>query len=246
MGSIISVFSAKGGVGKSIIVTNLGVAYIVGHRKRTVVVDLQSGLGCADLLLDLQPDRTWRDLQPVIDEITPKHIQLAVTNFRPGLDILACPPKFSWDPVLRSNGVTAMLSALREEYEVVLVDTATGGGGINKRVYTLSDVRMVVLTPDAPALRATGRYLSSAHDEGKITGLVINQYRAGAAVSPQEIQEHLGKTLFAVLPVDPSGVWSNVSYGEPCVLRKNSKLGKSLRELSTRTLRYLDQDSVAT
>jgi len=241
MGRVIGVFSAKGGVGKSLIATNLGVAFRAGHKQRTAVIDLSPGLGTADLLLDLEPVHTWADLLPVIEELSPKHIQLAVTEFRPGLDVLACPPDVSWEPGLGAEGVSFLLSAFRKEYDVVVLDTVSGAGEIVKAAYDLVDLRIVVLTPDAPALRATGRYLDASRGKGEQVGLVINQHSPGAAVTPQEIQAHLDQQLLAVLPMDPKGVWANVSYGEPCVLRKNNSFGKSLRQLSTRLIKVMDQ-----
>ena len=59
MGAVIGVFSPKGGVGKTLLATNLAVAFGVGQRKRTLLADLNSGLGNADLLLDLEPERVW-------------------------------------------------------------------------------------------------------------------------------------------------------------------------------------------
>jgi len=65
MGTVIGIFSAKGGVGKTILATNLAVALGVGHHRKTVLIDLNQGLGTADLLLDLEPENSWQDLIPV-------------------------------------------------------------------------------------------------------------------------------------------------------------------------------------
>ena len=96
MGTVIGIFSAKGGVGKTILATNLAVACGVGHRRKTALIDLNPGLGTADLLLDLAPENSWGDLIPVIDELSPKHLKLAVTEYRPGVDLLASPPEMAW------------------------------------------------------------------------------------------------------------------------------------------------------
>ena len=241
MGYVIGIFSAKGGVGKSLLATNLGVVFGVGHRRRTVIIDLNPGLGTTDLLLDLETERTWSDLVSVINELDPQHIKLAVTEYRPGVDLLACPPEATWKQPLTKKNIASLLEAFRVEYDLTLLDTTPGGGQVNEAAYTLSDIRLVALTPDAPTLRATDRYLKAVPEQKKITGLVINQYTAGAAVSPDEIKDHLGERLFAVLPMDPGGVWANISYGEPCVLRKTSKLGKSIRQFAVRLLKMTEQ-----
>ncbi len=211
MGYVIGVFSAKGGVGKSLLATNLGVAFGVGHHRRTAVIDLNPGLGTADLLLDLEPERTWADLVSVINELSPQHLKLAVTEYRSGVDLLACPPALTWKQALTKKNVSSLLEGFREEYDLILLDTSPGATQINEAAFSLADIRLVALTPDAPTLRATANYLKVVPEREKITGLVINQHTAGAAVTPDEIKDHLGEFLFAVLPMDPSGVWANIS-----------------------------------
>lgn len=240
MGAVIGIFSAKGGVGKTLLATNLGVAFGVGLRRKTALIDLNTGIGTADLLLDLDPECSLSDLLSVINELSPQHIKLAVTEFRPGVDLLAAPPEINWKGSLTKKNLSSLLEIFREEYDLVVLDTCSTGPE-TAAALSLADIRLILLTPDAPSLRATARFLDMVPEKDKITGLVINQQSAGAAIKPDEIKDHLGIPLFGVFPVDPRGVWSNISYGEPCVLGRTSKLGKSIRQLSTRLLKLIDQ-----
>ncbi|MGB2963989.1 MAG: AAA family ATPase [Anaerolineales bacterium] len=246
MSIVIGVFSAKGGVGKSLIATNLGVVLGLGNQYRTVVIDLNRGLGTADLLLDLKPERTWEDLLVVIGELTAQHLKLVATRYQLGMDLLACPRTFSWKQVLTEKDLSSMLSAIRKQYDVIILDTAAGGGQVNWKAFSLADVRLIVITPDLPALQATSRYLDTAPKEEKITGLVINQYTTGAAVNPEEIREYFRESVISVLPMDSSGVWENISFGKPCVLHKNNPLGKALRKLSVKIIRVFEHKNLET
>jgi pilus assembly protein CpaE len=243
MGDVIGIFSAKGGVGKTLLATNLAAAFALGHRVRTALIDLNPGIGTADLLLDLEPERSWADLRDVIGELTTQHLGLAVTGYRPGLDLLASPPQVTWNQPLNKGELTSLLDAFRREYELVLVDVPAGVSALAQAALDLVDLRLILLTPDAPALRATARYIESLPSSGPPTGLVISQHAQGAAVSPTEIKNHLGKSLVGVLPIDPQGVWANISYGEPCALRKSSKLGQAIRKLSTQLLKMVNSKS---
>lgn len=241
MGTVIGVFSAKGGVGKTILATNLAVACGVGHRRKTVLIDINPGLGTADLLLDLAPENSWADLIPVIDELSTKHLKLAVTEYRLGVDLLASPPEMTWKGPLAKKNLASLLNTFRDEYDLIVLDTPSGSGSIPAAALSLVDVRLITLTPDAPSLRATSRYLAGFSIKDKITGLLINQQSSGSAITPDEIKDHLGVHVFGVFPIDPAGVWSNISYGEPCVLRKSSKLGKTIRQFTVRLLKIIDQ-----
>ena len=243
MGAIIGIFSAKGGVGKTLLATNLAAAFALGHRVRTALIDLNPGTGTADLLLDLEPERSWQDLREVINELTPQHLGLAVTSYRPGMDLLASPPQITWKEPLLKKELASLLDAFRKEYELVLVDLPAGISETTLAALDLVDLRLILLTPDAPALRATSRFLESLPADGPPTGLVISQHSQGSAVTPTEIKDHLGKTVVGVLPIDPKSVWTNISYGEPCSLSKSSKLGQAIRALSARLLKMVNSKS---
>lgn len=239
MGTVIGIFSAKGGVGKTLLATNLGVAFGLGLHRKTAIIDLNSGTGTADLLLDLDPERSLSDLLSVINELTLQHIKLAVTEFRPGVDLLAAPPDMSWKESFSEKNLSFLLDAFREEYDLVVLDTSSTGPETEAAV-SMADIRLLILTPDAPSLRATSRFLDVILEKDEITGLIINQQTTSAAIMPDEIQDHLGVPLFGVFPIDQTSVWSNISYGDPCVLRRKSKLGKSIRQLSARLLKLID------
>ncbi|RLD00550.1 MAG: hypothetical protein DRI46_07200 [Chloroflexi bacterium] len=243
MGAVIGIFSAKGGVGKTLLATNLAAAFALGYRIRTVLIDLNPGTGTADLLLDLEPERSWSDLREVISELTAQHLGLAVTAYRPGLDLLASPPRVDWNQPLSKTDLASLLHVFRKEYDLVVADVPAGVSDLALSALDLVDLRLILLTPDAPALRATARYLESLSGNGPPTGLVISQHSQGAAVTPTEIKNHLGINLMGVLPIDPQGVWANVSYGEPCVLRKSSKLGGAIRKLSALLLKMVNSNS---
>lgn len=243
MEAVIGIFSAKGGVGKTLLATNLAAAFALGHQISTALIDLNPGTGTADLLLDLEPARSLADLQNVIAELTPQHLQLAVTPYQPGLDLLACPPHTYRDKFLQDTDLTFLLNAFRKEYDLVLLDVPTCVSDYPFSTLNLVDLCLVVLTPDAPALRATSRFLESLPGSSPPTGLVVNQLGPGAAVTPIEIKNFLEKSVVSVFPIDPQGVWANISYGQPCVLQRSSKLGKSIRKLSARLLNMVNSNS---
>ncbi len=237
MGIVIGVFSAKGGVGKSLVATNLGSVFAAGNHLSTALIDLSAGLGAVDLLLDLEPERSWSDLLPVVGELTSQHLNLAITAHESGLHLLACPDVPDAQVNLTRESLEALLTAFRQEYALTLLDVPAGMGVINVAAFHLVDIRLILLTPDAPALRATQRYANSLTKNEKPVGLVLNQYGRGAPVSPKEIESHLDGRLYAILPVDQGAVWANVSYGQPCALRQRRGLGRALRGLSKTVLK---------
>jgi pilus assembly protein CpaE len=243
MGTVIGIFSPKGGVGKTLLATNLAVAIGLGHHRETILVDLNNGSGSADLLLDLSPDRSWADLVPVLRELTPQHLSLTVTAYRPGVDLLACPSELITPEALTQENLSFLLGTLRKTYDLTIVDTPAGAGVTEGALLDLADICLLLLTPDLPSLRSISRLLAILPSQEGRFGVIVNQCSPGAAINPNEIKQHLGEPVWGVLPIDPLGAWTNISYGEPCVLRKSSTLGRSIRQLSTHLLRMVDQMS---
>jgi len=233
----IGVFSAKGGVGKSLIAANLAVAFARWQKLSTVLVDLVPGLGYADLLLDLEPAYNWGELLPVIEELEQQHFDLALTPHASGLKLLAAPKSFQTR--LDPKALQLLLQALHRQFTVVVLDTSTGLQGVNAAAYHLSRLRLMVLTPDAPALRSTQRLLSAIPSDQEKAVLLLNQYTSGTPLSVDDVHEALQHRVVGVLPADPEAVWLNVGYGQPCVLKRRSGLGQALRQLAVRSARLL-------
>ena len=240
MGIVVGLFSAKGGVGKSLLSVNLAASLAAGTSQPTLVVDFNPGLGHLDLLLDLKSERSWADLVPVLDEIEPQHLKLAVTGHASGLDLLACPISIRYENNLKNSEIEKLIAALRKVYTFSFVDSETGRGGMTRALFRCVDVRLIVLTPDLLAIRATRCWLEGNHADQDSIGLVLNQYSRAGTIKARELSEYLGCPLFGVLPIDPASVWRNVSFGEICALKKRGKLGKALRGLSSVLLSQVD------
>ena len=90
-GRVVTVFAAKGGVGKTTIATNLGV-YLASTGSRVLLVDLDLACGDVAVSLQLAPARSASDLVAVSGQLDTQALASAVTRHDSGLDTL-CTPK---------------------------------------------------------------------------------------------------------------------------------------------------------
>lgn len=174
MGRIIAITSGKGGVGKTMSTINMALA-CVKAGSRVLIVDGDLGLSNVDVVMGLEPKGTLKD---VLDG----RLQIGdiVTRSAPGIDVISSGTGVAqlanMTPLSRSFLVHE-LSRLPDTYDYVFVDT---GAGISDSVLTLnsiSDIFVVVTTPEPHAITdayALIKLMAEEHDRYE-AALVVNQ-----------------------------------------------------------------------
>ena len=87
-GRIITVFSPKGGTGKTVIATNLAAALSKAGDRRTLLLDLDLQFGDAAIMLGIEPEKTIFDFVNAPGELDPDKLAGYTTKHKSGLDIL--------------------------------------------------------------------------------------------------------------------------------------------------------------
>ncbi len=229
--TIIGVVGAKGGCGTSLVAVNLAVA--LSRRERSLLIDLNPMRGCDDLLMDLQPSRTWLDLLPVADELTSTHLGKALHSAQSRLQLLAAPP----EPlgVELYPRIAELVTSLRVFSPWVTVDLPSGDPALSLLTAARCDALLVVSTPDAPALRACRRMTEALPAERlSTTYLALNQIRRNHPAEPRTLAKSLGMPIVGALPPDMRSVGNQVAFGHPAALDKGSAFGRGVREMAER------------
>jgi flagellar biosynthesis protein FlhG len=169
---VISVTSGKGGVGKSTVAVNLGLA-LVRRGLKVLLIDADLGLGNLDILLGLTPRFTIQDalaLQcPLADVIVDGPGGLRILPASSGIPELA---------MLDESQKLYLLNEMdhyREDVDVVLIDT---GAGISHNVLFFNlgaRERILVVNNQPPAIAdvyALIKILVSQHGEKNFKLLV--------------------------------------------------------------------------
>jgi pilus assembly protein CpaE len=231
--TVVSVISAKGGSGASLIATNLGV--VLARHERALLVDLHPGLGYDDVLLDLVSERTWADLLPVADELRPQQLALAAVDHPSGLRVLCAPI----DPVvIDETRLALLLGELAQETAWLVLDPPAGAGGLTRIAIQTSDILLLVTTADPGSLRTARRMYQSMSTETQAKmGLVVNQIGGRHPADPPSLAGSMGATLLAALPPDPRAVGYQVNFGQVCALDNRSAFGRAVSQLAGRLIR---------
>ncbi len=217
-GRLITVFSTKGGVGKSTIATNLAAA-LNAQGQRVCVVDLDLQGGDVAIMLQLFPTRSLSDLESLRGAIDESGVLTLLTEHRSGLKVLAAPLHLEARDSVSPEQVTTVLEMLKTLFEVVVVDTSPAFDDLALSAFDQSDFLVLVGTLDIPALKnlkmATGTLdlLSMPRDQWR---LVLNRADGKVGLTPAEFESTLGLTISCSIPTSRD-VLASVNRGETLV-----------------------------
>jgi pilus assembly protein CpaE len=232
---VVTVFSAKGGCGKSTLATNLAVSLAEGGSRRVCVVDLDLAFGDVGIMLQLAPERGIGDVVNSRDRIDATFVRAMLTPYSPGVEALLAPVGPTEAERIGRDQVAQVLAALRTLVDYIVVDTPAQFTEAVLAALDITDVTVLVATPDIPALKN----LRIAMDMLDMLGLrkedrvvVLNRSDARVGLKGTDVDRVLQTPTSAHLP-SSRDVPISINRGIPIVLEKPSHpVSKAIRELA--------------
>jgi pilus assembly protein CpaE len=192
---VVTLFSPKGGVGRTTIAYNLAVALGTDHKVCLIDGSMQfsdlRGLlrvpAVAPSIVNLPTDRireqdladvTWRDPS--------------------GIDILLAPPRVEMAEMVTTRDVEKVLSMLRQLYEFVIIDTRAALSEDVLVFLDAADTILQVLTYDSMAIRSLAMsqetFAAIGYPPSKLT-TVLNRSDAPGGFSKADVEQALGSRI---------------------------------------------------
>lgn len=232
---IISLFSAKGGVGKTSIAVNLAVGLAHKTRTRVALVDLDLQFGDVAVMMNIHPKRTIAELIQENTQLETDYIESYLYE-RNGVRVLSAPNKPELAEIINDEGVTKTLNALAESYDYIVVDTPAAFNDVTLAALDMSDTILMVTTPDLPALKNNKRSLDtmktlSLYDKVK---LILNRSSGGFGVEEDDVERSMDMRICIQFPSDARLVVASMNRGMPFVLvEPGSMMAKSVNSVIT-------------
>jgi pilus assembly protein CpaE len=150
---VVSVFSPKGGVGKTTIAFNLAVS--LGQLGvATALIDGSLQYGDLRALLRV-PNDVPSILDLPTDRVQESDLREVMWRDPSGIDILLAPPRVEMAEMVTARDVEKTISILRRLYEAVVIDTPTSLSEVSLAFLDASDVIVSIVTYDSTTIHNT-------------------------------------------------------------------------------------------
>jgi Flp pilus assembly CpaE family ATPase len=221
-GKVITIFTAKGGVGKTMLAVNLGVALAQRGANRVCLVDLDLASGDVAISLLLDPARTIADAVSMTGRIDTTGAASLLTPYLPGLETLLAPVAPGDAEKIPPSLVGELLAVLRTMFDYVVVDTPPH---LSEHVLTALDAsahHVLLTAPDVPALknlRVVLDVLDMLSYPAEIRSVVLNRAESKLRLSQEDVERVIRAPVVAQIPASRA-VPISVNTGTPITIAK--------------------------
>jgi pilus assembly protein CpaE len=234
-GTVVTVFSTKGGVGKSVLATNLSVALAHDLKKSTILIDLDLQFGDVSVMLQLPPERTIFDAAQAFDRLDAEMLSGFLVKHDSGLLALLAPVRPEEAESVTTSRIAQIIALTRTLADFVVVDTPAALSEVVLTALEQSDLVLAVATLDVPSVKNTKVSLQKLHQlgfDGSMVRLVLNRADSKVWLEPHEIEKAIADRIVARIPSDRL-VPRSVNKGVPVVLDSpHSAVARSMLALA--------------
>src|SRR5579864_2089642 len=223
-GKVITVIGAKGGTGVTTLALHLALD-LTGNNRKCLLVDQHSALGDASLYLGVgRHQYSFYELANNTDRLDQELLQGFLLRHSSGLHLLDSPETVDVVRQASPSAVEHTLSFLSEIYHFVVVDCPPGLTDVTLACIAQSDLIVIVLTAELPAIRNAVRYIEHLEKLGfnssKIQ-IVLNRHSKKGPLDDERIEKALGRKISLRVPNAYNDVIRAINAGAPIVSGKS-------------------------
>lgn len=234
-GKIVTITSAKGGSGKTVLATNLALLLNRIPDSKVCLVDADLQFGDVCLVLQLEPRFTMVNAAHELHQLDGELLDSLLTEHPSGLKVLAAPLEPAFADDITTAGLMQMLDVLKENYDYVVVDTASMLDELILSLIEKSDSILMLVDMDLPSVKNAKLALETLRLLKFSTAnvqLVMNRSNSKAKLDNKEIEGALKMEISAAVPSDAI-VAASVNEGRPVVeTDPKSKVAKGFESVA--------------
>lgn len=226
---IIGVVSAKGGVGKTTTVINIGAAAANMFKKSVLILD--TNLNSGNLGLNLGLTYHPASLYNIIKD--PLSILHSVHKHRTGLHVI---PSSLVHETRKINPISLKkkIKSL-SNYDLVLLDSAPGVGEDAKISLKAADALFLIVTPDFPTIGTAIKTIELAKKLNvPVQGVIVNRVKNKRyEITRKEVERVLGLPVISTIPEDAAVAEASAARMPAVLYKPNAESSMSYKKLSS-------------
>src|SRR3972149_6858170 len=172
-GTVITVFGAKGGIGKTTISTNLATALVRTTGSTVALVDMDTRFGDVAIMMDVAVEQSIADLARRVDDLDRDQVRDYLVRHHSGAMILPAPLHPTEWRNLMPQHIEKIITLLGQSFDYVVIDTPG----------TFNEIIAVTLEQASMVLLVTSMDIASIKD----TALALEMLRA-ASISEDKVK----------------------------------------------------------
>jgi pilus assembly protein CpaE len=199
----VTVFSPKGGVGKTTMAVNLALALTDRGARKVCLVDLDLAFGDVAITMQLFPSHTIEEAVGGEEHLDDNLVESLLTRHEDSLMVLAAPSLPDARDRVTSRLVSRMLRTLKQQFDYVVIDTAPNFDEQTLQALDETDECVIIATLDVPTLKNVKVALETLDLLSIAVGhrhLVLNRADDAVGIGPEKVEQILGMKVTAPIP----------------------------------------------
>lgn len=214
---IITVYSNKGGIGKTTIAANLAYELAKTTQDKVALIDLNLQLGDISTFLNLNP--TF-DVSYIIKNLISKRDETILKGFEKykntNLYVLSDPNYIEQAESITVQQIEELFKALKKVFPYIIIDMSSNIDPNSLKILDLSDWVLFTTIVNIPAIRNAQRCLnlfkSRRYPDNKVK-VIINRYMENDEIKAEDIESTLGEKIYWKIPNNYFSIMEAINKG---------------------------------
>lgn len=235
---IITIYSNKGGIGKTTVATNLAAEISKTTNSKVALIDLNLQLGDISTFLNLNPSF---DVAYVIKNLINKKSNSILNAFEKykntELYILSDPSYIEQSESITPQQIESLFKVLKKIFPYIVVDMSSNIDPNSLKILDCSDLILFTTIVNIPAIRNAQRCLnlfkSRRYPKDKVK-IIVNRFMENDEITTNDIETTLGEKIYWKIPNNYFSIMESINKGlTVSEVNTNSNIANSFRNLAT-------------
>jgi pilus assembly protein CpaE len=234
-GKVIGFLSSKGGCGATTLACHIATELRRQTRSEVLLADLDFTSGMIGFLMKSPGEYSILDAVQNLYRLDASIWKGLVGKGKPEISIMPSPVALSQDVRLEEGDIQRVLRFMRSQHDWTIVDLGRSLSRLSRAAVEEVDQLFLVSTLEVPALYGVKniiRLLTETAGDIRKLEIVLNRAPATMDISVKELEETLGRHIYATLPNDYASLYQ--SYADGTLLNVNNRLSQHFAKFASK------------